>query len=216
MSNRGTGKRTNIDLICLKPLSITSNESVSLRCALNSVYLGEKRSQLFTGFSLGKGPQPAHSFMLEMIQTSLNCYLWPDQPHGSQSGPFTVSSNKSWVQSFLLEADKPGIGLQKGLFLHIPVSNNLLIYPIHKIQQAAILMKIGRVVKHIVYLRIIDWFHWYLLKPIVLNAIKGKSTIARELAKPPDRVALDNPQLEPVLEAVDTIIVGFPNKGVLT
>ena len=83
----------------------------------------------------------------------------------------------------MLETNKPGIGLLKGLLLHIQVSNNLLIYPIHKIQQAAILVKIGRIIKHIVYLRIIDWFLRYLFKPIVLNAIKGKSTIARELAE---------------------------------
>jgi hypothetical protein len=216
VSDRGTGKRTDIVLICLKPLCISFNKSISFRDIINPIDLGEEYPQLFTGFSFRRGPEPPHPFPLNMIQTSLECRSWPNQPDGSGNRLFTIGSDESRIQSLRLKSAKPRIGLQKGLLLNIHVGDNLLIYPIHKIQQAAVLVKVGCIVKHILYLGIIDLFVGYLFEPVILNAIKCKSAIARKLLKSPDRIALSNPQFEPVLAAVDTVIPLFPDKCALT
>jgi hypothetical protein len=77
-------------------------------------------------------------------------------------------------------------------------------------------MKIGGIIKHILYLGIIDVFLRSLAKPVVLNVIKGKSTVTRNLVKPPNGITFNNPQLKPVLTSVYSVIAGFPNKGSVT
>jgi len=147
-----------------------------------------------------------------MIQASLDRHSWPDQPHGPHNGTFTIAGYESRIQPMVLKIVKPRIGFLKGLLLNIHVGNNSLIYPIHKIQQAAVLVKVGCIVKHILNPRISALFARYLFKPVILNTIKCKSTIARKLLKPSDGIAFGNPQLEPLLAAVDTVIPLFPDK----
>lgn len=215
MSNRCSGKGMDIGLKRLEPFFISLNKSISLGDILNPTKLRKECPQLLAGFGLGIGPEPAHPLSLEMIQTSLELSTWPDQPHGSQNGTFTIGSYKSGSQPLVLEIAKPGIRFLKGLLLNIQVGNNFLISAIHKIQQAAVLVKVGCVINHILHSGIIDLFTRCLFQPVVLNAIKGKSAIARKLAKLPDGIALGNPQPEPVLAAVGTVITGFPDKCVL-
>lgn len=214
VGNRSARKRRDITLVCLKPFRILVNKSLSLRDTFNPMDLGEKISKLLTSFSFGIAPQPAHPFPLDMIQTPLEYGSWPDQSDGSHNRTFTISSNESRIQSLPLKIAKPGIGFLKGLLLHIDMSNNLLIDSIHQIQQAAVLMKIGGIIKHIPDLGIIEVLLRRLLKPIIFNALKGKRAIARNLLEPSNGIAFSDPQLEPMLTAIDPIIALFPDKGV--
>ena len=182
--DRITRQRMDIILIGLKPLSILSNKSISLSNTLNSINFRQKGSELFTSLGFRISPQPTHSFSLEMVQAALNCHFRPDQSQSTHNGAFTIGSDKARVKPLFLEADKPGIGLLKGFLFNIYVSDNFLIYPIHQIQQAAILMKIGRIIKHVLYLGILKLFLRSLFKPIILNVVKSKGTITRKLAKP--------------------------------
>jgi hypothetical protein len=216
VSNGGTRQGMNIAVIGLKPLCVPFNKSVSFPNVLNSTNLGEKSSQLFTGFGFRIGPEPAHPFPLDMIQISLESGSWPDQIDGSRNGTFAVGSYKSRIQPPALEITKPGIGFLKGLLLNVYVGDNLLIYPIHEIQQASVFVKVGGIIKHVLYPGIIDSFLRYLFKPVILNAMKCRSTIARKLLQPPDGITLGNPQPEPVLAAVGTVILLFPDKGATT
>lgn len=206
----------DIALICRKPLCVSLNKSVALPDILDPIDLGKEYPQLLTGFSFRIGPEPPHTFPLDMIQTSLEYCSRPSQPDGSRDGTFTVGSYESRIQPPVLEVVKPGIGFLKGLLLNIHVGDNLLVYPIHKIQQAAVLVKVGCIIKHILYPGIIDLFIRCLFQPVILNAIKCKSTVSRNLLKPSDRIALGNPQLEPVLAAVEAVIPLLPDKGALT
>jgi hypothetical protein len=151
-----------------------------------------------------------------VIQASLDYHTWPDQPHGPHNGTFTIAGYEFRIQSLAFEITKPRISLLKRLLINVDVGANLLIYAIHNIQQAAFFVEVGRIIKYILYPGIVDLFLRYFLKPVILNAIECKSTIARELAKTPDGTTLGDPQIEPVLAAVDSIITGFPNECALT
>jgi len=216
VGNRGMREKADIALIRLKPLGISFDKSISFPDILDPIDLEEECPQLLTSFSFRICPEPAHPFPLDMIQTSLEYRSWPYQPDGSRNRALTIGSYESRIQPLAFEIVKPGIGFLKGLFLNIHVGDNLLIHTIHKIQQAAVLVKVGCIVKHILYPGIIDLFVRRLVKPVILNAIKCKSTVARKLLKPPDGTALGNPQLEPVLAAVDAVMTLFPGKCALT
>src|SRR5512136_305259 len=114
VSDRDMRKRKDVVLIGLKPLNVSFNKNISFRNALNSTDLGEEYAQLFTGFSLRVTPKPAHPFSLDMVQTTLQCNFWPDQPDSSRNRSFSIRSNESWIQSLLLQITKPGIGFLKG------------------------------------------------------------------------------------------------------
>ncbi len=216
VSDRGTWKRKDRVLIGLKPLYVSLNKNIPFSDALNPTDLGEEYPQLFTGFSFGIAPQPAHSFSLNMIQTALEYGSWPDQLDSSRNRTFSISSDESRVQSLLLKITKPVIGFLKGFLLDVDMGDNFLIFPIHEIQQAAILVKVGCIVKHILHTSIIDRFIRRLLKPIILNAIKCEGTIAGKLLKASNRIALGDPQPKPMLTAVDTVISLFPDKCAFT
>jgi hypothetical protein len=205
----------NIVLILLKPFCILFKKSISFRNILNPISPGEECPQLFTGLGLRVGPEPAHPFPLDMIQTSLDNHAWPDQSHGSHNGTFAIAGYESRIQPLAFEINKPRVCLLERLLFNVNVSDDLLIYAIHNIQQAAFFVKVGRIVKYILYLGIIDLFLGFLFKPVVLNAIECKSAVARKLAKPSDGITLGDPQIEPVLAAVDTVITGFPDKCAL-
>lgn len=216
VGNRSARKGMDITLVCLKPFCILVNKIISLKDAFNPVDLAEESPQLFTGFSFRIGPEPAHPFPLDMVQTALNNRSRPDQPDSSRNGTFTIRSYEFRVQSLALKITKPGVGFLKGFLLNVDVGNDLLIYPIHQIQQAAVLVKIGGIIKYIADPRIINVFISRLFKPIILDAIKCEGAIARQLLKAPDGIALDNPQLEPMLATVDTVVPLFPDKGAFT
>jgi hypothetical protein len=216
VSNRCTGKRIDKALICLKPLLIPLNKNVSLCQSFDPVDLGEEYPQLLTGFGFRIGPEPAHPFMLDMIQTSLKYRFWPNQPDGSRNRTLTVGGYESRIQSLTLEIAKPGISFLKGFFLNIRVGDYLLIDSIHKIQEAAVLVEVGRIIKQVLHHGEIDLFFGHLFKPIVLNAVKCSCTITGKLLKPSNRTALGDPQLEPAPPAVDAVILLFPNECALT
>ncbi len=75
MSDGGMRKRTNISMIGIKPLLIALNERISLGDISNSTKLGKKCPQLSASFGFRIGPQPAHPFMLDMIQTALSMFV---------------------------------------------------------------------------------------------------------------------------------------------
>lgn len=77
-------------------------------------------------------------------------------------------------------------------------------------------MKIGRIVDNIPEPGIVNLFLRHLLKPVVLNVIKGGSAVVGKVTQPPDGATLDNPKPEPVLTAGDTVKSRFPDKGSLT
>jgi hypothetical protein len=183
----------DIVLVSLKPLYILLDKGITLPSILNPGDAGEKCAQVFTGIRFGIGPEPAHPFPLDVIQTPLEDYFRPDHFYCPGDRTLTVSGDESWVQSLTLKCVKPGIGFLKGFLLNVFVSYDLLVYAIHQIQQTTFLMKVGGIVKQILYSGIIDVVFGRLFKPIVLNAIKCKSAIAREVLKLPDGVALSNP-----------------------
>ena len=213
ISDGSSRERADIDLICIEPVSISANKGIAFTCIFDPVNTGEEYPQLSSGFSLRICSKPAHSFPLEMIQTSLDHHTWPDQPHSPQSRAFAISRYKTGIQPLLLEIVKPWIGIQKRFLLYVCMGNNLLIYTIHQIQKTAILVKVSCIVNHILYPGIIILFRRSLFKPVILNAVKCGRTITRELAQPSDRIALGNPQSKPVLTAVDAVVTGFPGKS---
>jgi hypothetical protein len=77
-------------------------------------------------------------------------------------------------------------------------------------------MKIGCIVNHVPNPGIVDLYLGYLLEPVIINAMECGSAVARKLTQPPDRIALGNPKLKPVLTPADTVIPCFPNKCPLT
>jgi hypothetical protein len=216
MGDRSARQRIHIILIDLKPLCIAFNKSLSLADTFNPINLGQQTAELSTGFSFGISPQPTHPFVLQMIQTALEGHIWPDQAHGPHNGAFTISSNKARIQALLFQMQEPGMSLLERLLLEIAMSNNLLVQAIHQIQQATILMKVGGIIKQILYLGISDGFRRYLGQPIILNVIKSKGTVTGKLAQPPNRIAFDNPQLKPMLTTSNLISSNLPDKGMVT
>jgi hypothetical protein len=203
-------------LIGFKPFYVSLNKNIPRSYALNPTDLGKDDPQLFTSFSFGIAPEPTHPFSLNMVQTALDYSSWPDQSDGSHNRTLSISSDESGVQALPLKITEPGIGFLKGLLINVDMGDNFLIFTIHEIQQTAVLVKVGRIIKHILHLGIIDWFIRHLLKPVILDAIKCKGTVARKSFKASNGIALGDPQLEPDLSAVSTIGNLFPSIGMPT
>lgn len=213
VSKRAGWKRMNIILIRFKPFCVPLNKSISFRNILDLVDLGKENPQLLTSFSFRIGPEPAHPFSLNVIQTALEYCLRPDQSYCPCHRTFSIGSYETRMQPLTFKITKPGIGFLKGLLLNIHMSNDGLVYSIHKIQKAAVLVKVGGIVKYISNPGIIDLLVGRLFKPIILNIIKCRSTMTGKLLKLSDGTALSDPQFKPMLMSVDTVIAFFPDKG---
>jgi hypothetical protein len=49
------------------------------------------------------------------------------------------------------------------------MSDNLLVYGIHQVQETTILVKIGAVINHVLDPRIVNLPLWYLSKPVIFD-----------------------------------------------
>jgi hypothetical protein len=168
------------------------------------------------GFSFGVGPEPSHSLASDVIQAPLECSAWPDQFDSPDDRLFTVCGYVPRVKPLALKIAKPGIGLLKGLLLNVRVGDNLLIFTVHKIQEATVFVKVGGIIKHITHSGVIHLLNRCLFKPVIFDLFKCGRTVSRKLSQSPDRITLHDPQPEPHLAAVGTIRNLLPCIGVPT
>jgi hypothetical protein len=156
-------------------------------------------------FSFWVGPEPSHSLASDMIQAPLECSAWPDQFDSPDDRLFAICGYVPRIKPLALKIAKPGIGVLKGFLLNVYMSDNLLIFTVHKIQEATVFVKVGSIIKQITHRGVIHFLNRCLFKPVIFDLFKCGRTVSRKLSKSPDGITLNDPQPEPHLAAVGTI-----------
>lgn len=199
--------------ILSQPASIIQKKCIPLTSCPNPAELRQKLTQLFASFTLRIGPQPPTTFSLQVVQAALQISLGPDQAHCSQDRALPITRNKLGTKSLLSETAKPRVSCQEGLLLNIQMSYDPAVYAIHQIKQTSILMKIGSIINHRTHPSVVNSLSRGLFKPVANKVAQCTWAIARKLAELSNRVALPNPQLEPVLATVESVIASPPDEG---
>jgi hypothetical protein len=215
ISNCGTRKGMDVVSIGFEPFFIAFDEEFPFPYCPDPGDMGKKASQLPAGFSFRIGSEPTCSFFSDMVQAALESYLWPDKFYRSGNRTLAVCYIAG-IQAMAPKFAKPGIGFLEGLLFNISMGNDLLICSLHQIQQAAVLMKISGIIKHIFNPGVVHWFTGRLLKPVILKALECGRTIAGKWLKPADRTAFCNLKSKPGLASVNAVLPLFPNEGALT
>jgi hypothetical protein len=213
VSNAGSNRQSDVITILCEPASVGSKERIPGSGSLNPTKMAQQFAQLSTRFTLGIGPQPSTAFMLQMIQTALQSSFWPNKSHRSEDRALSVTGNECGIKALLLQTTKPAIGCHERLLLNIQMSNDLTVYPVHQIEQTAILVKVGRIINNIAYCGVVICLGRRLFKPVANKVTQCANAIAGNLVKLSNGVAFLNPQLKPVLTTVDPIVASLPDKG---
>ena len=141
---------------------------------------------MLAGLSFGVGPEPSHSLASDVVQAPLERYARPDQFDSSDDRLFAICSYVPRIKPLALKIAKPGIGLLKSLLLSVYVGNDLLIFTVHKIQEATVFVKVGSIIKYITHGGEIHVLDRCLFKPVIFDLFKCEGTVSRKAPKSPD------------------------------
>lgn len=206
------GKRQDEGSVLTQPASIGNHEAIALFDRPDAGQAKQKTPELLGTSGPRIGPQPSAAFMLDVIEASLDSGPGPEGNNRPESRSLPICSEGKRIKTTLFETLKPLKARFKSLLGHIQVREDDLIGGMHECHQATVLMEIGAVQDQMLEQAEVLWFRRGLFKPVVFDALEFGSAVTRETGQLTDRIAAQDPELEPVFLLIMLSMGFLPNK----
>lgn len=172
------GQGQDEPLVTSQPLFVLEHKVISLFDRSDGTQALEECPELSSSQGGRVGPEPSHALSLDMVKASLNTNHWPYCLKGPHCALFSIHGDVEGVKAILLKVFKPPINLVETFFKAIDGVNNSLLQGIHEDNKAAILVKVGAIVKEVFDTRDIFRKRGFFGEPMVNNPLDLGMTVS--------------------------------------